>query len=368
MSIHPIQSRVADWISSSNPHPITLTWTRTSSNYPIATITQTDYATSTIIASESTTPPSLSDLEYNAFVESLWEHRIHHFLPMILAFAVIGVLTVLGSLVYLAYRFYQTNRASRQRRRQKAEQKREEEGHSSDKPTSPRSTTLSHIIPWLGIQSPNESYYHPQQREPIRFEKSDLRRIIDDTPSTRRPSLATSWLAKLLPTRRHMSLPILLSSSSGGSSPMDNLNIPISSTFVPIQTSSLTLVPRSEIWQDPQRRRGVDEVDMWERKQSGTEILTIAVPEEDEEDEETTQVQSPPTPQQPMWKFTQHHEAYPDSPDSFQDRRFSLPSRRSMEEQQSASHRSSTTTVLNNVPFPSTSANHKLGYNASKVN
>jgi hypothetical protein len=303
--------------------------------------------------------PTISDIQYNADAEDLWEHRIQRFLPVILAFAIIGVLTVLGSLVYLAYRFYQANRASRQRRRQQAEQHPDEEGNSSEKQISPLSTTLSHIIPWLGIQSPNESYYHPQQREPIRFEKSDLRRIMDDTPSTRRPSLAASWLAKLLPTRRRMSLPILLSpSSAGGNSPMDNLNVPISSTFVPIQTSSLTLVPRSEIWQDPYRRRGVDEVDMWERKQSGTEILTIAVPEVEE-------AQPSPTSQQPMWKFTQHQEAYPDSPDSFQERQFSLPSRRSMGEHQSESHRSSTTTVQDGMA--STSAKNKPGHSRSKV-
>jgi hypothetical protein len=362
MSNNPIQSRVADWISSSNPHPITLTWTRTSS-LPVATITQTDYITSTIVASESVPTSTLSDIPYDAYAEDLWEERIHRFLPVILAFAIIGVLTVLGSLVYLAYRFYQANRASRQRRLQKAEQQ-DEEGNSSEKQISPLSTTLSHIIPWLGIQSPNESCYHPQQREPIRFEKSDLRRIIHDTPSTRRPSLAASWLAKLLPTRRHMSLPILLNSSSGSSgNPMDNLNVPISSTFVPIQTSSLTLVPRSEIWQDPHRRRGVDEVDMWERKQSGTEILTIAVPEE----EGVQILQSQSTPQQPMWKFTQHQEAYPDSPDSFQERRFSLPLRRSMEEQQLESHRSSTATVLDSMTLPSTSTMNKPSTSQRKV-
>lgn len=39
------------------------------------------------------------------------------------------------------------------------------------------------------------------------------------------------------------------------------------STFVPIDASSLTLVPRSLIWKDPSRRRGVDELDMWEKRQ-----------------------------------------------------------------------------------------------------
>ncbi|KAI8641510.1 hypothetical protein BD408DRAFT_417940 [Parasitella parasitica] len=128
-----------------------------------------------------------------------------------------------------------------------------------------------------------------------------------------------------------MSLPILFSGNDGQT--IENLHIPISSTFVPIEKSSLTLVPRSEIWLDPQRRRGVDELDMWERKNSDTEIQTIAVPEP-----------------QPVWRFPSQQNAYPDSPESFE-RRFSLPERRSLHidsRRNSISHRSSTTTMQEN--------------------
>ncbi|KAI8096248.1 uncharacterized protein BX664DRAFT_323454 [Halteromyces radiatus] len=41
----------------------------------------------------------------------------------------------------------------------------------------------------------------------------------------------------------------------------------VSPTFVPIQASPLTLVPRDAIWKDPQRRRGVNELELWEQKQ-----------------------------------------------------------------------------------------------------
>ncbi|CEP08434.1 hypothetical protein [Parasitella parasitica] len=326
------------------PHGFTLPFIR-----PIATITQTDYVTSTITASSVPEPTTIvPESETNRYAEDVWEHRIHRYLPVILAFAIIGILAILGGLGYLAYRLYQ---ASKQRRRHNTERN-DSTSDEEKKPISPISATLSNIIPWLAIQSPTRRHptdveepyvdFQPQQREPIRYEKSDLKRIMDDDASanTRRPSLAPSWLAKLLPnkftttanfsgpSRRHMSLPILFSGNDGQT--IENLHIPISSTFVPIDKSSLTLVPRSEIWLDPQRRRGVDELDMWERKNSDPEIQTIAVPEP-----------------QPMWRFPSHQNAYPDSPESFE-RRYSLPGRRSLRldsRRNSASHHSSTTTM-----------------------
>ncbi|KAI8330630.1 hypothetical protein BC941DRAFT_475495 [Chlamydoabsidia padenii] len=64
------------------------------------------------------------------------------------------------------------------------------------------------------------------------------------------------------------------------------------STFVPIESSPLTLVPRAAIWQDPMRRRGVNELDLWERKQQHHEeeppslsFLPPPPPEEEEEEE-----------------------------------------------------------------------------------
>jgi hypothetical protein len=358
MSFIPTRSTLIDQSTTLGQHSLLRTFEPIFIN-PIATITQTDYVISTVIASNVPEPTTIvPETKTDIYAEDIWAHRIHRYLPVILAFAIIGILTVLGSIVYLAYRFYQ---ASIQRRRQNAEEN-NNNMNKEKKPISPISATLSSVIPWLAIPSPTrhptdiEEHYvdfQPQQREPIRFEKSDLKRIMDDDTSitTRRPSLAPSWLTKILPnkfsttlnfsgqSRRHMSLPILFSGNDGQT--IDNLNIPISSTFVPIDKSSLTLVPRSEIWLDPHRRRGVDELDMWERKNSGTEIQTIAVPEP-----------------QPMWRFPSQQNAYPDSPDSFE-RSYSLPNRRSNHidsRRRSISHHSSTTTIQeNNQPSRSKS-------------
>lgn len=301
MSDQTYQSSI-DWKASSDQlaRP-----TKIKTAYPVSTITYTDYITSTINGLQ----PTSNAYEATSYAEDLWEHRIHRFLPVILAFAIIGILTVLGSLVYLAYRFYQANRSSRLRRRRRrdAEETLNFEDENNKKAGSPISTTLSNIIPWLAIPSPqhptepcaSHQQQQQQQREPIRYEKSDLNRImLADSRTARRPSAAPSWLTKILPnkfrsTPRHMSLPILNNRPT-----IDNLNVPISSTFKPIDKSFLTLVPRSEIWLDPNRRRGVDELDIWERKKSGT----IVVPEE-------------VLPAPLMWRFPSAS-AYPDSPDS----------------------------------------------------
>ncbi|KAI9361342.1 hypothetical protein BD770DRAFT_470715 [Pilaira anomala] len=313
MSEISYQSSIDDWKASSHQH------VSKKESIHISTITHTDYVTSTLTASTTATVatthtyPTATTTNY---AEDLWEHRIHRFLPVILAFAIIGILTVFVCLVYLAYRFYQANRSSRKRHQQQHQRRRRdaEEALKFEDENKTGSTTLSNIIPWLAIPSPlhASSYtnHRPKQREPIRYEKSDLNRIMmedNDTRSSRRPSFA--WLIKILPNKtarpRHVSLPILTGPT------IDNLNVPISSTFKPIDTSFLTLVPRSEIWLDPNRRRGVDELDIWERKKSGTVVG-------EEQQQGTVSVAQPAAPL--MWRFPSET-AYPTSPESFE-RRF----------------------------------------------
>lgn len=307
-------------ITTTHHHP------RHSSTTYASTVTQIDFVTSTFYVPPTPTTTQATSLSPSNELEGVWEHRIHRFLPVLLAFAIIGILTVIGSLIYLIYRLYQAHKHKRRRRNPSTDIVFHEE-----KQNSPISATLSHIIPWLSIPSPrhptdtsNDDYnyytnYQPKQKEPIRYEKSDLHKIMKEDASQKRPSLTPSWLLSKLfsnaskknDKKRAMSLPIIFSNNER-STAIDNLNVPISSTFVPIDTSSLTLVPRSEIWQDPTRRRGVDELDMWERKNSGA--LTIVAP--------TT---SDDTPTPLLWRFPSNQDAYPDSPESFGGRRFSEP-------------------------------------------
>ncbi|KAI8143365.1 hypothetical protein BJV82DRAFT_713562 [Fennellomyces sp. T-0311] len=132
-----------------------------------------------------------------------WSHHLHQLLPVLGVFAVIGMLTVLALLGYLGFRFYRSG----QRRL-------DQDDHDDD-----------------------------DDHEPMQFENS-----------------ASELKALYAP-------PIRYTEKKRLDSPIENSEQPISSTFIPINTSPLTLVPRMEVWQDPQRRQGVDEIDLWERKQ-----------------------------------------------------------------------------------------------------
>ncbi|KAG1057299.1 hypothetical protein G6F43_000844 [Rhizopus delemar] len=157
-----------------------------------------------------------------------WERQIHHGLPVILAFAILGMLALAGGLGYLTYRLYHQKKRSLSHRK-------DAEKASSGLPT---------IVPWLAISSPAS------------FSPTDTPRIHANQ--------------SLQPHTDHLS-----------------------PTFMPIHTS-LNLVPRSEILNDPARRRGVDEVDLWEKKQNE---------------------QEPHRRPAAFWRFPLTR-AYPDSPES----------------------------------------------------
>ncbi|KAI8878826.1 hypothetical protein K501DRAFT_304330 [Backusella circina FSU 941] len=275
----------------------------------IPTITFTDTVITTIIPSPyETSKPNLDEAGTSSSGYT-WEHKAHQFLPVIIAFAILGVLAVLGCLLFLGCRFYRTS--------QRRNNDNEDTNTVLGTPAFPKKSILSPggvLSKWLA-PPPTDPPYQQQQVEPIRYEKSDITRI--NETSSRRPSLAPSWLVRLIPSffstppqsrnshlppsQRHRSLPIITQSRQ--SDAIDNLNIPISSTFVPIDSSSLTLVPRSEIWLDPNRRRGVDELDMWEQRRKT------------DEGGEEGRLNVHIAPQPILWRFPQDRNAYPDSPE-----------------------------------------------------
>ncbi|KAI9259665.1 hypothetical protein BDA99DRAFT_573020 [Phascolomyces articulosus] len=154
-------------------------------------------------------------------------HHLHQLLPVLGLFAVIGLLTILGLMGYMGYRFYRAtmnnnnnnNRGQRRRLR-----------NNND-------------MDWSFSDEGGTKRDDGGENEPMEFENSASE------------------------IKAHYGLP--QSQPEGGvlDSPIENIEQPISSTFVPITTSPLTLVPRMEVWEDPQRRRGVDELDLWEKKQ-----------------------------------------------------------------------------------------------------
>ncbi|KAI7872995.1 hypothetical protein BDF14DRAFT_1750886 [Spinellus fusiger] len=108
---------------------------------------------------------------------------------------------------------------------------------------------LPRTFPWLSRSS--------SSHETLAFQNS-ARDLIANKEAYKASMVDHRWLSRFL--HRPMAPPTEVNRSSSPT-------IQFVSTFVPIDDSPLTLVPRSDILNDPQRRRGVDEVDLWEQKQ-----------------------------------------------------------------------------------------------------
>ncbi|KAG1144813.1 hypothetical protein G6F37_003739 [Rhizopus arrhizus] len=164
--------------------------TRTFTSYYTFTTTATQLATFITLPTQIMTHPPIKG----------WEHQMSRNWPILFAFAIIGVLAILGLLAYLPWIFC----------RRSSSRKLALDGTEK----SPKEPFMPYMLPW----------------------------IPDSLPENEKPE-------GLAGISRHLQPPIQQEQP----------------TFVPIHTS-LNLVPRSEILNDPERRRGVDEVDLWEKK------------------------------------------------------------------------------------------------------
>lgn len=198
---------------------------------PPVTITLTEIVATTIDIPTFTSTSSTSDSGGIADIPPPVDaHHIHRLLPVLAVFAVIGLLTVLGLLGYLGYRFFQSGRKD-------------------------------HHQPLDFENSARELRAHYAAKQQQQQQSSFLSRLFH-SPSSRPPQ-----------------------QQEEKEEPLENADQPISPTFVPM--SPIRLVPRMEIWQDPERRRGIDEVAMWENKRQRRE-------------------------RQPVYRF--HDDDYPTSP------------------------------------------------------
>ena len=167
-------------------------------------------------------------------------HHLHQLLPALGLFAVIGLLAILGLLCYMGYRVYRSNNNNR-RHQQRLRNNSNWPSYSSEGGEDVE-----------GREGRGET--RGGDLEPMEFENS---------ASELKAQYALPW--SMQQQKRPM----------GGilDSPIENSGKPISTTFIPINKSPLTLVPRMEVWQDPQRRRGVDELDLWEKKQQQKQLI-----------------------------------------------------------------------------------------------
>ncbi|KAI8390945.1 uncharacterized protein BYT42DRAFT_475679, partial [Radiomyces spectabilis] len=139
-------------------------------------------------------------------------------LPILIAFAAVGVLSIFSFIFCMIYRC-----ATQKKLRHNDDPDQYPFPQLSQKPESDAANpgrSMSRILPWLMIKSPNNERMESERDAHI---------------------------------------------NGGNKTEIVTSSLP--GTFVPMHTSPLTLVPRHEIMGDPSRRRGVDEVDMWEQRQ-----------------------------------------------------------------------------------------------------
>ncbi|KAI8986486.1 hypothetical protein BDB01DRAFT_904973 [Pilobolus umbonatus] len=284
------------------------------------TATVSDIITTTVFLKSDT--DQLMD-ENDSIVNAQNEdaHYSSHYMPTVLVFATIGVLSLIACICYLTYklnRLCKSDHSSTESLEKSITLA--ENGKGRKLPLV--NGILSRLLPWLYPRTIIvESHYEPRQSEPIRYEKSGLglkagsnQKKISESYGTQPSSQATSWLIKLLPglfcatSGKYPEKRVKLVPSSSQLA-LENLEAPVSTTFVPIGRS-VTLVPRSEIWRDPVKRRGVDEIALWEERMQAKTLSKT--------DSELSQVK--PT----VWKFPSNN-PYPDSPESFNQRKENLP-------------------------------------------
>ncbi|KAI9027331.1 hypothetical protein CLU79DRAFT_35076 [Phycomyces nitens] len=180
--------------------------------------------------------------------------------PLLLIFAILGMLFCTSGLVFTLFFCYRRKYQPQSQSRLDTNNGHNNNSHPS--PTmhsifphttksTPGNTTrpLSRILPWLSVRSATS-------RETLSFQNSARDLMANKEAYTNKTNvLNDSWISRLL----HRSGPQTATPSSP--------SIQFISTFVPMDRSPLTLVPRADILNDPERRRGVDELDLWEQKQ-----------------------------------------------------------------------------------------------------
>ncbi|CAO3647804.1 unnamed protein product [Cunninghamella echinulata] len=225
----------------------------------VVTITQTHVFTSTIYPSRSLSsplpssitssasfylPPSMQTISStiplsspspssstNSNASDKWPSSF----PVLLTFAVVGILCLLSLIIFLLYYLFKKYNIFLY-----LKQKIYQDNEDVDDEKTLRNEKIFHSSPYL----PSTSSY-----------------IINDLNGREQHSWATTNFSQ--PTLSTKDI----NTSNSNINKKDDNELSYPSTFIPIDASSLTLVPRSLIWKDPNRRRGVDELDLWEKRQ-----------------------------------------------------------------------------------------------------
>ncbi|KAI8070062.1 hypothetical protein BC940DRAFT_366256 [Gongronella butleri] len=212
---------------------------------PPATTTTTTWTTMVGPITSSvpaTTPAAIGTVTTlapgSSLVESVWLHRWLPLFPVLFTFAIIGLLALIALLATFCYLMHLR---AQKRKRGSTLPVTSHDTHDA----SPARHDMANVSKYQELQQPHAS----------------------TTPAMPFP------MPMPVPQHQHAQHPTRQGPPSSSAAPttpamlLSPTATQVPSTFIPIETSPLTLVPRATIWRDPERRRGVDEVALWEYKQ-----------------------------------------------------------------------------------------------------
>ncbi|KAI8581932.1 hypothetical protein K450DRAFT_269720 [Umbelopsis ramanniana AG] len=218
-------------------------------------VTQTIYVTATpssITSSTTTASPATADDESKSMAELLkkYNNGAHNYsLTIIILLCIFGAILVIGLLIAVLWW-----RKDRQRRKQRAiEREREMEEQSRKPPGGYAYEQFMANKHGLNARQPQDYFteagYHTDATSPPNHSTQPL-----GAPSQYENAIKFKGKAANLPA------------INTGSAQVEDP--PISPTFVPLPGTPMKLVSRQQVFQDPQRRRGVDALDLDAQQES----------------------------------------------------------------------------------------------------
>lgn len=231
----------------------------TSPNDRVIIVTQTVYVTATpyTVTTTATASAELTDSESNTGDPSLLNkynsHSTDTALPIIILLAVFGSILVIGMLLGAVWWRLQ----SKQRKRRSRAVDSEMEEYYRRRPPTAHTTSAQQDITGERI---NTSQHQNHARQSDFNTKPALL-----SNGSRRPSMTPSINQRLKSFKgKGIDLPPIDTTSTK----VVEEDPPISPTFVPLPGTPMRLVSRQQVYQDPQRRRGVDALDLAAQQES----------------------------------------------------------------------------------------------------
>jgi hypothetical protein len=216
-------------------------------------VTATPYTVTTTATASAESTDSGSNTGDSGLLNNYNSHPADTALPVIILLAVFGTILVIGMLLGAVW--WRSQSKQRKRRSRAVDSEMEEQHHR--RPPTAHTTSAQQNISGEGI---NTSQHQNHARQSDFSTKPALL-----SNSSRRPSMTPSINQRLKSFKgKGIDLPLIDTASTK----VEEEDPPISPTFVPLPGTPMRLVSRQQVYQDPQRRRGVDALDLAAQQES----------------------------------------------------------------------------------------------------